>query len=185
MVGGSQVGQGLFLTRGIVHYAALALTVAMVSSLLGSFLLEVDAIPDEKGFSPDGKGSQITNHSHARPGSTYKWNYNPSDFVLDAGSVSTGVDSMEVSLETVDALLLASDQDNTGFPIQPGDPGDLQGTVSGLSGPLNNAFSDHEVLGAPEFTYDEGVPFWTYLDTVGPEVYGYVEIHQSVPTPRL
>ncbi|RYO87317.1 hypothetical protein DL764_008872 [Monosporascus ibericus] len=169
---------------------AFALRKAMVSSLLGGFPLKVDAIPDDNGFIPDGKGSQITNHSHARLGGTYGLNCNnSSDFLLDAGpaSMDTGFSTVDVpDQQTVDPLWIqAGNWDGTGVSIQLENPELLRDTGFYLTEPLNDASSTAYDLDATGFACDEGSPVCTYPNTVGPECYGDDEISQSVPTPRL
>lgn len=161
----------------------------MVSSLLGGSPLKVDAIPNENGFIPDGEGSQITNHSHARLVAIREWNYNSSGSLLDAGPVSmdTGFSIVNVpDQQTINTLILAGHRDNTGFSIQPENPEHLRDTGYGLREPFNNASSTaYDDLSATGFTYGEGAPVDTYPNTVDLECYGDVDISQSVPTPRL
>jgi hypothetical protein len=163
----------------------------MVSSLLGGFPLKVDAIPDENGFIPDGKGSQITNQSHARLSGTYGLNCNaPSDFLPDAGPASMDAGSSTVDVpdqQTVDPLSISAvNWDSTGVSIQPENPELLRDTGSNPTEPLNNASSTaYDALGATRLACDEDAAVCTNPNTVDPTGYSDVEISQSVPTPRL
>ncbi|RTE68248.1 hypothetical protein BHE90_017376 [Fusarium euwallaceae] len=157
----------------------------MVSSLLGGFPLKVDAIPDENGFIPDGKGSQITNRSHTRPSSKHKGKYNSSGFLPEASptSMDTRFSTVDVpDQQTVDSMILAANRDNAGYSIQPENPERLRDTGYGLGEPFNDAFSTaYDDLMATGFTYDEGAPVDTYPNTVGPEFYDDVQIsHDTI-----
>ncbi|RTE68681.1 hypothetical protein BHE90_016940 [Fusarium euwallaceae] len=152
----------------------------MVSSLLGGSPLKVDAIPNDNGFIPDGKGSQITNHSHARLVAIREWNYNSSGSLLDAGPVSmdTGFSIVNVpDQQTVDPLIQAGNRASTGVSMQTEHPERPRDTGVDLIELFNNAsYTAYDDLSAPARAYP---------NTVDLECYGDVDISPSVPTARL
>lgn len=165
------------------HHAALALRKAMVSSLLGGFPLQVDAIPDENGFVADGKGSQVTNHSHARL--ICGLNCDTAFHALqDAGpaSMDAGFSTVDdTDPQTVDPRCITrGNGDNIDVSSQPtfGD------TTLGLTEPLNGTSSTaYDAPGATGSTCDEGAPVG--MDPNTGILEHYDGISQSVPMPRL